>query len=792
MRHRLFILLFSAAWFSVEGFTEFAGDCGGDGPAVGGLHLNNVAGSRLIYTDSLNANHISFFVNGKDIMDSDGVKTAIPIGVEHTLEIVAKHPFKGALIRLESTPQDLPFTLIPLINAQVAVACVLPVVGVTQTSSKLKTVLSAGFQADEVGQFVLDVTVVDFNNATGSVYWYSQLFIEVVDVNDDAPVPTPQNDGATAYPTYSESCDVCDGHGEVRNMEVEITLKGEDMTCRQLQEYASMNLIPPNSCSSAQVQAVENCGCSDSTNSEATNLPTYSERCYVCGSDKSSVTDLSKQITVAHGEGSCQYLQEEGANGFIDPEICASVQVVAQAECGCVSIASPTALPSPYPTYSESCLVCGSDSKVSLPDHIISVDGGSGTCGDLELDGLNGYIAPSLCNDAKVIALMECGCSVPGPVPSSSTFVPTITSFPTYAEECNLCIEDGWEVTNLSAEVHAAGEAATCQELQEIIHNRLFPPELCLLAQQGAAEVCGCAPTSPAMGPALTTLAPTSTASPTSSTFVPTYTETCHICEAGHRVSFGHVEIVVDQLIITCAELEQATLDRMLPPEFCSEATDVAKKYCGCIQSDAASDAVSTFAPSTSPGPTQTPLPTFHSACHVCGDEDKVVTQLSATLLLDGLELTCLEVQDAAEGHVIPPDVCPDAMTMVQKRCGCEPANKTATASDEDAQVHSNGNKAPTGPKCYLCGESGVITKPKAHVVIGGLGMTCSEAEKDGLTGALSPLLCVLATTAAGENCGCDEQLSLGVELSASTRLAMAWPTTTLALVLALSFWTMP
>ena len=165
--------------------------------------------------------------------------------------------------------------------------------------------------------------------------------------------------------------------------------------------------------------------------SEPTILPTY-DTCYVCGSANAVVSDLARIVTVEGIPGSCLDLQAEGANGYIEPDICLSAQIVAQQQCGCVSVdespPSPSPYPSPYPTFVEKCFVCGrEESKVSLLDTVVSVDGGSGTCAELEWDGQNGYLNPSLCGEAQAVAKIECGCIDGTPTPSSSTFEPTVT-----------------------------------------------------------------------------------------------------------------------------------------------------------------------------------------------------------------------------------------------------------------------------------------------------------------------------------------------------------------------------
>jgi len=771
------LLLLALQLSSIDGFTEFAGDCGGNGPAVGGLHLNNYGdGSRLVYTGELQDNRISFFVDGTDLTRTYGNRLTVSPGSEQILEIVGEHPFKGALIRMEPADEEALFTLTPMIHAQDAVACVPPILGATHTGNGLKRVLSAAFQADEVGEFTIDITVVDFNNATGSVFWYSQVYVSVVEA-DVVPAPAPGFSDGTIFPTYTEHCNICAGLGEVRNTETEVIVDGEAASCGQLQDYGFRGIIPPESCREAQVKALEYCGCSSdstpstSTTAEPTFFPTYSEPCFVCGSADAFVSNIATEITVDGGTGSCLDIQAEGMNGYIEPEICLDAQIVVQQHCGCVVVEdsnsppSPNYLPSPYPTYQEICYVCGSEeSSVTAPDQIITVDESDGTCSELEWDGANGYLDPSLCAEAQAVAAGQCGCTgVPGTPSAYETFEPTVTPLPTYSETCNLCIAEGWEVTILDAEVTMEGERATCADLQEFVWDRLFPPDLCPEAQQAAIAVCGCAPPTPVSGPAIETLEPTITAYPTT-TAVPTYGEICHVCPVGYTVSFDHVEVVVDDLIVTCSVLEEAAMDRLLPAIFCPEAQHVAQQYCGCVEG-----AIPTFAPTHTPYPTKTFTPTYSTTCFVCGSQDMVVTKPSAVTVIDGLIVSCEELQDAGISNIISPQICPDAVSAAQESCGCEPNAQSAPSPPSSSAVDDPVPSSSTyGEKCEICGETAVVTKPSTFIAIGGLGMTCGAADEDGINGLFSPILCDLAKSAAAESCGCDARVSLGLASGSS------------------------
>jgi len=241
---------------------------------------------------------------------------------------------------------------------------------------------------------------------------------------------------------------------------------------------------------------------------------------------------------------------------------------------------------------------------------------------------------------------------------------------------------------------------------------------------------------------------------------VPTYEEICYICPVVYTVSFDHVEIIVDDLIVTCSELRDAAMDRLLPPDFCPEAQHVARQYCGCVE-----ESVPTFAPTHTPYPTRTNTPTFSTTCFVCGSQDMAVTKLSAVTEIDGLIVSCKELQDAGMSNVISPHICPDAVAAAQERCGCEcssaaqPAPSTVAVDDPVTVINS-----PTyGEKCFICGETAAVTKPNSFIAIGGLGMTCGAADEDGANGLFSPILCNLAKAAAVESCGCDARLSLGL-----------------------------
>ena len=640
MRALLYLVLLLVQLEFVAAFPTRAGSCPADKAAVDGRHVASDGGTRPVNTGALSNKNIQFYVDGLEL---NNTTAEITLGAERAVEIVASSPFKGALIRIESEAE---FTLVPEINAQAATVCTAPAIGVSHKNKDSKYVLSAIFRADLAALFKVDVTVVEYNNATGSSYWYSQFTVLTVQANGGPKLSQPPTPVPTTNPVSS---------------------------------------LRPT----------------------VTVFPTYEQKCNVCGEGK-MIGNPEAEVFVENNVGSCKKLAEDGMRGFIPPEKCREIQLAATMSCECsvvptpaVTTDEPTRTPFPtitsLPTFTTKCNVCGEGSQVADVSAIVTLNGVMGTCLDLERDGNSGYIGPDLCEAAQTTANELCKCtkvapSYPAPAPTVSPY-PTVTSFPTFAEKCNVCGE-GMHVTNHDVVVTVDGVTGTCRELETEGAGRYIPPDVCVDAKLVAADKCGCTEQELAPSPSEITMRPTATAFPTVS-FSPTYSEPCFICEPGNWVTMPDVTVVVDNLVVSCGELQGAGMERLIPPTFCPEAMAAAKLSCGCTgvpapspSEGASSPAPSqplTYFPTVTAFPTITAVPTYAEKCIVCGYENRRVTNLKKIILVGGIKITCAAVEEYGATGYVPLGLCPQAKQRAQESCGCS----------RDTPIENNTSESP-------------------------------------------------------------------------------------------------
>lgn len=775
----------------VQAFPQQAGGCLA-GAAVAGSHVvaNNNGGSssRYVMTGALSNNQIQVYVDGTELNTTIGTDAAkVLLGVEHTIEIVASNPFKGALIRVESV-QRATFTLTPMIHAQVAQVCEFPVQGVTHTSSTMKHVLSATFRTEETADFVLDVTVVDYNNAAGSVYWYSQYTVKSVAslvaekvplfseqsapnpgslVTDSvtipisakpspspvlvkspivsthhSPSPSPVvvkspivpthhppspspvvNDAAAMMPTYDEKCIICGPGKRISTPDVKVVVMNESATCLELERGGAAGMIPPAMCAKVKTAARHSCRCvtmavpatlqltttlAPSTTPFPTGsaFPTHSEKCYVCGRG-GNVTKPNLMVTLAGVTGTCRSLLEDGAYGFIGSSLCGKATAMAKDRCGCTGghtapspgTVAPTATRQPttsaYPTYVKKCRVCREGMKVTALDTIVNVDGGVGTCQELEKEGLSGFIHPAMCADAQAMAKAKCGCDVAHPAPISvktlqptRTLLPTSTYSPSFGEKCSVCAP-GDQTTKPAAIVVVGNIALTCSDLEHLGRSHLIPPQMCVEAQAQAHALCGCQAGLPRSAPSAS-LQPTVTTKRTM-TSSPTFTEKCLICGNESRsVTHKNSTVTVAGMVVTCEELEMAGAMGMINPQICLESTKAALVACGCtalpVPKAAASVPTaaphtnhSTIQPTISSQPTVTSMPSYSEKCAVCGNETLKVTNSTAVVTIGGMVWSCMSVQEFGSTGILPPENCSAVQEMVAISCACAPVSANQT-----------------------------------------------------------------------------------------------------------------
>jgi len=180
------------------------GSCPAGEPAVGEEHTN-----PTVWGEARPITQVSFADAGLtfSINDFDPTSTTEPIEIRHQgdykFEIRATEgkAFKGALIRVEQEQQTESqlMTFLPGSNTHTALACAGGAAGVTHTNSMEKSEVSGFFRTSATSNVQIDVTVVLYNNSTGSVYAYESFDIGVIASHlTDSPTAVPLPDVATS------------------------------------------------------------------------------------------------------------------------------------------------------------------------------------------------------------------------------------------------------------------------------------------------------------------------------------------------------------------------------------------------------------------------------------------------------------------------------------------------------------------------------------------------------------------------------------------------------------------
>jgi hypothetical protein len=746
----------------VEAYPNEAGSCTRNKPAVQGSHITNtyydddtVVRNRHIQSGSIEKN-VDLNLNMNGITLSSLSTTEIRYGVDYFIEIIATKPFKGVLVRLESltfTKQEQEqgaalYTLTPLTNAQTAMACGASssVQGVTHLDNAFKYIFSAELLLDlpsdvsKPSYYVMDVTVVDYNNETGSVYWYTQYtFQGVVELSKNEniiPALSPQvasvSPTASPYPTYMSKCYVCGSEDRrVADPSVEVIVLGEEANCGEIENDGRRGFIPPEHCTIVQAAAADACGCQDvpitnapvvapttthnnsittqptrSAHPSISAFPTYTEKCFVCsGKPNQIVLNGLQRVTLEGVIGTCVQLHDDGMKGYIPPELCDDAQRQAELYCNCTDIPSdvfePTKSPAPsttpYPSFSEKCHVCNNDEEqhVTAVDQIVNVNGAIGTCLDLEQQGSQGFIHPSLCADAQQIASTICECSnenIPTNVQTltpTTTPYPTVSFSPTYTDACYICVKPNHIATLPDAIIKINNFALTCNELQQAGLQYSIPPHICPAAQSQALLSCGCSEVA------------------SSPSIVPSYNEQCYVCSDDKLVSHPKELILLDDQILNCEELAEAGRWGLIPPQLCDEAMNMASEFCGCI--DAVSSPMmdlATLEPTVTPYPTITSSPTYSEKCYICdgynsstaddnsndkndspADSTRTIRSSSTetnnrdgVIAYEGYILDCKVLRELGETGSIPPNICPALQEKARTSCACNAHSKREEA----------------------------------------------------------------------------------------------------------------
>jgi hypothetical protein len=581
-------------------------------------------------------------------------------------------------------------------------------------------------------------------------------------------VPTYQPT-VTPLPTFSEPCFICGDAS--RSTTVDDTVQVDDIvvSCSDLMQDGLTGYIPPDICPTAQKVAIQHCGCSPtatippsaSMTPTITPYPTFSDKCFVCGAGK-EVSHHEEVIEMGGIIGTCSSLQQEGLAGFISTAVCEKAQEVALAFCGCTL----------KPEQQTPCVLCDTHPWVLTNlNAIIDVAGDLGTCEELDVLVRANLLSDRFCPEAQAVARAHCGCTKSDEIVETFeptlTPAPTITSSPSYTSACLVC-SPGEQVTAYSAYTTVDGLRLTCQELEEAGRDHLIPPVFCADAQSQAASHCKCATV---RSPSLITLVPTITPFPTV-TYTPTFSSTCDLCPAGSFVTKRDTLVTLDNLLLTCEELEEAASERMISPSLCPLGKQQAEAACGCkkpatIDGDFPALAPArTFGPTITSQPTLTATPTYEFGCSVCGSSSRRVLAPDKVVRVADIMLTCRDLEEAGRQASIPPTICPQAQSVAQQECTCGAAALTFTPTTSPAPTLT---PAPSHHRhCQICESGWRVSNHAEVVVIAGYSLTCTELESFGATGHLAPDLCSEAKQQAIKSCMClpetveDDKLSPG------------------------------
>lgn len=197
---------------SVSAYSNGAGGCIGGQAAVGGYHLDN-SNNRPVINGTLDLGMV--YVSVKTYRLASGLSSPYSLSTQtdYTLTVTSDNTrgsMKGILMRLQGQDAnnviiDLTGAIQPVDNAilKEASVCQAPIVGVTHTDSAVKTTVSAMLHFDNPGTIILDVTIVGLNDATASVFGYSNYAFQVTGKPAIKTLKPTLPPGVTAPPTAS-------------------------------------------------------------------------------------------------------------------------------------------------------------------------------------------------------------------------------------------------------------------------------------------------------------------------------------------------------------------------------------------------------------------------------------------------------------------------------------------------------------------------------------------------------------------------------------------------------------
>lgn len=175
-------------------------------------------------------------------------------------------------------------------------------------------------------------------------------------------------------------------------------------------------------------------------------------------------------------------------------------------------------VPSPAPTFSEPCHVCGDPDLIVDPHRTVMLSNETFLCTDVEEIAQANQFSPDQCTLLQGVVPHQCNCGPPvsqteNPSEAQNDFP---TQAPSYTEPCFVCGDpelmiDPWRAVEIFDEVY------TCAEVEEAFQGtQIFSPLECDFVVSRVKESCNCrSPLSEPSAPSPTPAMPVATTTPT-------------------------------------------------------------------------------------------------------------------------------------------------------------------------------------------------------------------------------------------------------------------------------------
>jgi len=371
----------------------------------------------------------------------------------------------------------------------------------------------------------------------------------------------------------------------------------------------------------------------------------------------------NERIRIGDQIQTCAAIEIGGAMGLIPPEACPGLKTALFSPCGCVLDTSITPAPVQSETSSPvpfNCAVCGEGYVVGLPDRQVRIGDEVQTCATIQIGGTMGLIPFDACTHLQTAIFAPCGCvlneaataSPVTPAPVATETSSPVNGAPVPFPVCRVC-GDGFEVTLLDTTLKLGEQIQTCGAVELGGQLSMIPPMACMELQRLIFVSCGCSPIGNATVPTGTLM-----------TLAPVSYPTCPICGDGFEVTNPDVVLQLGQDESTrqsCAQVELGGMANMIPPEACSAFQNAVFDSCGCK-----AVAGETTAPVTAAPVSPTPTADF---CNICGDGFKIGSPGQLISFIEGILLTCMELQEDSKNMSDVP--CSNLQNAIFEACHC-------------------------------------------------------------------------------------------------------------------------